>query len=529
MSNMRISGLSSGMDIDQMVEKLMQAQRTKVDKIKQTRQQVEWQRTDYQTVNNSLRTLRDLTYNMKLQGTYLAKKAASSNESAVSATASVTATPGSYTVSVANLAQGLTRGSQNAVFEESNPDGTTKTLSAQFATLPAGNITFTLAGKLGTDGITRNSHAFTIDTTTTTINTLASEINKYSESLGITASYDSVNNRFFLTTNGTGSQYGIGVSADSDSLLSSGTGLPADSKLQLNIQTGAAAQLGQNAQYSFGDASNMTNSTNTVLVNGITLNLKQGGGVSSTITVSRDVDTVYNSIKTFIEKYNTTIDLVNKEISEEKYRDYLPLTDAQKEQLSEKQQEQWEERAKSGMLRNDSYLNGLINRVRSATSTIVSGIEAVNVDGKVVTHSSLASIGIVTGYYTEGGKLYLNNDGADLKRAIEADPDGVMKLFNNNSAVSSEKGIAQRLYDVLDKGMDDIIDTAGAGSVTSLRDNSVFGKKLRYLDNQVAEWDKRLTQMEERYYNQFTAMENALNRLNSQSAWLSQQFGTAQK
>lgn len=526
MNNLRISGLASGMDIDKMVQDLMQANRMKVDKIKQQRQQVEWQRSDYQTVNNSLRTLRDAVFNMKLQGPFLAKKAASSNDVAISASAGTTAAQGSYNVTVNQLAQGLTRGSQVQLADELNSDGTTKTLVTQFPTLPAGNITFTLVGKLGADGVTRNSQSFTIDTTTATINTLVSNINQYSDYLGITASYDPANNRFFLTTNGTGSQYGIGVSADSNSLLSSATGIPADSKLQLSIQTGAAPVTGQNALFTFGDASNMTSSTNTVTVNGITLTLKQGGGATGTITVSRDTDAVYNSIKSFIDQYNTTIDLLKKELSEERFADYLPLTDEQRGQLSDKQQEQWEEKAKSGMLHHDSYLTGLVGKMRSAMNSVVSGMTPAAVDGKNATHSSLASIGIVTGEYYEGGKIYLKNNGDDLKKAIDADPDGVMKLFTNSSTVGEEKGIAVRLYDEVDKGINDIIDKAGADSTTNLRDNSVMGKKLYNLDKQVDEWEKRLTQIEDRYYSQFTAMEKAISQMNAQSSWLAQQFST---
>ncbi|MFZ5632091.1 MAG: flagellar filament capping protein FliD [Bacillota bacterium] len=526
MSDLRIGGLATGMDIDQIVKDLMRAHRMKVERIRQKRQLVEWQRTDYRTINNSLRTLRDMVFNMKLKGPYLAKNAASSNEFVVAATAGVSAAPGSYTVTVDWLAQGVTRGSQSRLAEESNSDGTIKTLNQQFTTLPAGNITFTLVGKIGTDGVTRNSHDFTIDTTTATVNTLVSEINNYSDTLGITASYDAANNRFFLTTNGTGSEYGIGVSSDSDSLLSSATGNAADSKLQLAIQTGAAATAGQDAQFSFGDAAGMTSHTNTVTINGITLSFKDAG--TSTVTVSRDTDAVYNSIKSFIDQYNTTIDLINKELKEERYKDYLPLTDEEREKLSDKQEEEWEEKAKSGMLRNDSYLTGLLGKMRSAMGGVVSGITSVIMDGKTVTHNSLASIGIITGDYSEGGKLYLKNGGADLKAAIQADPDGVMKLFNNDSTVAEEKGLAARLYDEVDKGVDDIIEKAGAESTFSLRDDSVLGKKLYDLDKQVNTWEERLIQIEDRYWRQFTALEKAISQMNAQSAWLAQQFGAGQ-
>lgn len=523
MNNLRISGLASGMDIDQMVKELMRSQRMKVDKIKQKRQQVEWQRVDYRTVNASLKTLRDLAFNMKLQGPYLAKKATSSNEAAFTGTAGVSAATGSYAVTVNQLAEGLTRGSQGELAEESNPDGTLKTLQQQFPTL-ASSITFTLVGKVGDDGVTRNSQSFTIDTTTANVNTLVSSINSYTEDLGITASYDAANNRFFLTTAGTGDDYGIQVTADSDGLLSDPSGTGAG-KLQLAVQTGTL-YTGKNAVFSFGDVSGMESSTNTATVNGITLDFKAGGGATGTITVTRDTDKIYDSIKAFVDQYNATIDLINGELAEERYRDYLPLTDEDREKLSDKQEEDWEEKAKSGMLRHDSYLTGIVGKMRTALSSFVSGMTPVVVDGKSVYHSSLASVGITTGDYSEGGKLYLKNNGDDLKKAIETDPEGILRLFSNSSSVSGEKGIMLRLYDEVDKGVDLISGRVGADSSTSLRDSSAIGKQLDFLDKQIDQWEDHLAKMEDRYYKQFTAMEQAINQMNSQSAWLAEQFGS---
>lgn len=524
-SNLRIGGLATGLDTDQIVKDLMKAERMRLDSLKQKKQLEEWKRTDFRTVNNSLRKLRDSTFNLKLQGTFMAKKAASSNEAAVTATASSSASVGSYSIVVDQLAQGVTKGSKDpGLAEETNADGSVKTLQQQFATLP-NSVTFTLEGKLKTDG-SRASQSFTIDTTTATINTLASEINKYTSTLGITANYDSANNRFFLSTTGTGSDYGINVTSDASGLLSDATGA-GTGILKLQIKTNTP-YLGQNAQFDIGDSENMTSKSNTVTVNGITLTLKQGGGASSTITVSRDVDTVYNSIKSFIEQYNATLDEVNKELAEERYKDYLPLTDDLREELSEKQEEQWEEKAKSGMLRNDSLLSGTMTRARGIMASVVTGISSVTVEGKSVTYNSLSAIGIVTGDYSEKGKLYLKNNGEDLKKALENDPDGILKLFTNDTATASEKGIAKSLYDQLNSDITEIVNKAGFESAYDLYDSSTLGKSITDYDKRIKDMEKRLLKIEDRYYKQFTAMEKAISQMNSQSAWLSQQFNSGQ-
>jgi len=518
MSRMRIGGLSSGIDTDKIVSDLMKAQRIRIDSLKQKKQQMEWKKDDFHTVNSSLITLRSMVSNMKLQSTYIAKSATSSNETAVTATANPTASAGAYNVTVTQLAQGVTKGSQSALPEESNADGTIKTLASQFGI--AGTISFTLEGKL-VNGV-RQSKDFSIDTSTYTINTLTNEIS--SAGLGITASYDSSTNRFYLTTTGTGTDNGIKVSSDPSSFLSDATGAGSGT-LKLLTQTGTLYQ-GQSAQFNFGDTSNLTSQSNTATVNGINLTLKQGGGATSTITVSSDVNAVYNSIKSFIDQYNTTIGLVNSEMAEERYKDYLPLTDEQRGELSDSQESAWDAKAKSGMLKNDDLLSRAVKNIRSAMSGKVDGISSVTIGGQSIKHNTLASIGIITGLYSEGGKLYLEKDGATLKEAIQNDPDGVMKLFTNTSTVSGEKGIAVRLYDEVNRGVNDIIDKAGVQSISKLYDSSTLGKNLNSISKQINEWEDRLIKVEDRYWRQFTAMEKAISQMNSQSAWLSQQFNS---
>ena len=79
---------------------------------------------------------------------------------------------------------------------------------------------------------------------------------------------------------------------------------------------------------------------------------------------NNDSSKVFENVKNFITKYNELIDKIQTKTSEERYRNYTPLTDAQREQLSDKQQEQWEEKAKSGLLRNDSILTNLLTKMR---------------------------------------------------------------------------------------------------------------------------------------------------------------------
>lgn len=504
-TNLRIGGLASGIDTDSIVKDLMKVRRMPLDKLNQNRQILQWQREDYREINTSLRSFRDKVFNMKLQATYLAKSATSSNENAVGVTSNTNAAQGIYSMSVTQLAQGVSKGSQAGLPDEASGDGTTKTLANQFGV--SGSISFTLEGSNG-------SKAFTFDTAAATINTVAAEIN--GAKLGITASYDSTLNRFFLTTSATGSAAKIKVTGDANNFLSDAAGNGSNT-LKLLLKGDGTVYNGQDAVFSFGDATGLTSATNTVTVNGITLSLKQGGGANSTITVTGNTDAVFNAVKDFVTSYNDIIGKINSKLAENRYRDYPPLTDEQKDEMSEKEIEKWEKYARSGLLRDDSVLGGVVSKMRTTMYAVVPGLTGGQ------GYDNLAKIGITTGSYYEKGKLYI--DESKLKEALQKDPDGVKELFTKSSGVYGEKGLAQRLYDDVNNGMSLISAKAGSESTYSTFDNSTTGKRLSAIDEDINELKDRLIEIEDRYWRQFTAMEKAIQQMNAQSAWLAQQFG----
>ncbi|MCL6611792.1 MAG: flagellar filament capping protein FliD [Peptococcaceae bacterium] len=508
MSNiLRIGGLASGMDIDQMVSDLMKAQRMRLDSIKQKKQLAEWKREDYRTINSSLMSLRSAVSKMRLQGTYLAMKAVSGDESVVKASAGTGAAPGVYTIKVERLAAGAHVTSDSAM--GSAADKTT--LQSQFGLGSAEDITISV-----------NGVELTVNTGTDSIYTLVNKINGLTRpdgsGVGVKASYDANLDRIFFTTTTTGSSAEISLSQ-----VSGGTNLLA----LLKVDSYTYPVTGQNARFDLNGVTGLEQSTNEFTIAGVKYTLAGTSASSVTVQVSRDTNAVFESIKSFIEQYNSTVELIKSELSEERYRDYLPLTDEQREKLSDDQEKKWEEKARSGILKGESLLYGTLSRMRSVMSARVDGIAPVVVDGAAVTHNTLSSIGItVSAYDYNDGKLYLKNDGADLKKALETDPDGVLKLFTQATGVDSEKGIAKRLYDELDRAIDLIIDKAGIASVSSAYDNSFLAKQIRGYDDQIEKWEKRLAEMEDRYWKQFTAMEQAISRMNAQSAWLAQQFSS---
>src|SRR5690606_39000526 len=155
-------------------------------------------------------------------------------------------------------------------------------------------------------------------------------------------------------------------------------------------------------------------STNTFVKDGIIFNLYDTTIDSdiATIRITEDIDATVDKIKNFVDKYNELIDELNNKLTEKSYRDFPPLTDDQKSEMSEKDIELWEEKAKSGLLRNDSIIQGIVYSMRNALIDNVAGVDI-----------RLSDIGITTGKWYEHGKLYL--DEAKLRQAISEAPDKV--------------------------------------------------------------------------------------------------------
>jgi Flagellar capping protein len=501
-SSSRMSGLSSGLDVDSMVNKLMKAENVPLDQLKQKLQILTWQQSDYRTLNTTLSTFKTTAFSTKLQATFRAKTASSSAESVATATAGTSATDGTYTVTVNNLATAVSKSSTAALAASKDSSGNSLNLFSQFSE-------FADRGYSSTDDIsvTINGTALTFNLGTDNISTVVSKINK--ADLGVTASYDSSLNRFFLTTTSTGSDAQIDISSDSANFFSSSTN---DSILKLKLNTDETYS-GQDASVDFGDATGLASSTNSITVNGITLSLKSLG--TTTITVSRDIDSIVSSIQSFVTDYNTTLSALYSKVQEDRDTDYQPLTDSEKASMSDTDITSWNEKASTGLLENDSLLNSIINSYRSAASSIV------NTGGD---YNSLSSIGIASTSYEDQGVLTI--DETALREALSQDPDSVEALFTSTSSTGTQ-GIAVQMYTATVNGITDLTDKAGSASSTSTDDQSNIGKIITQLNTKITALKKKLLTVENNYYSEFTNMETYISQMNTQALWLEAQFGSS--
>jgi flagellar hook-associated protein 2 len=506
---MRIGGLASGFDTDSIIQKLMQAQRIPMDKLSQKKQTFEWQRNAYRELNTKLTEFRNnAVFNMKLESNVSPKKASIvGNSTTVQASASANASSGSIVLDVQSLAKAASNYSSSSIGTTDFKAG--NLLSKSFED---GQLNYPDTEMLENYSFKINGAEITVDPTKDTLNSVITKINR---DTNVTAFYDSVTGQMSFMSKETGSINGVTKDAaaitfedvDGDFLSN-----------VLKVTNGSGnEQLGEDAVVTI-NGMQTTRSSNSFSINGVQITLLEAKpGSLVTINISNDVDATVNKIKEFITSYNEMLSYLNNLSSEPKYRSFVPLTTEQKAEMSEKEIENWEKQAKSGLLRGDPIIAEAINALRSSTAAVMN---TGNPDYKMLT-----SIGITSGNYAENGKLYLSDENK-LREALADDPDAVMKMFTmagEDKTTRSDEGVAARMHTDLMASLDLI--AARAGKFLTLSDESPLSKLILGVDKDITAMNRRLTDIENKYYRQFGAMETAINKLNSQSTSLMSAFG----
>ncbi|BEU88767.1 hypothetical protein TAMA11512_22310 [Selenomonas sp. TAMA-11512] len=266
-----------------------------------------------------------------------------------------------------------------------------------------------------------------------------------------------------------------------------------------------AQSFGGSAGQATIDGKVYTLDSNRVVVAGVQYNFQNTTdvGKSVRVSVSQDTDAVVAKAKKFVEDYNKIIDELNEKYREKVEKDYGPLTDAQKKDMTEEQIEKWEKKAKAGLLYHDTTIGKIISDMRSAISTPIDSIS-----GK---YNSAYQIGIET--ETDQGHLKLDED--KLRKALQADPEAVYKVLakTDEDDKSSSKGIAHRLSDVLRSGLKAMSNVAGTSAAAD--DDSTLGALIKMQKERMATFKDMLTAFEKALYKKYDAMEVTLQQMNS--------------
>ena len=362
--------------------------------------------------------------------------------------------------------------------------------------------------------------------------TVSSIMNKINSSdAGVKMTYDDLGDKFSITSKSTGEGFGISLSGDDNGLFSKlGFGISASGDFD-------SVKAGQNALMTI-NGNLVERSSNTFTYNDMSITLKGTTGTyekdasgnfvtdsdgslvaasgtfeqKAEITTTKNVDKIVDTLKSFVEDYNKLIENLNKQIhADPSYKEYPPLTDAQKKEMSEKEIELWEEKSKEGILRGDKDISSFLSDMRSAMYT--------KGDSKYV----LSNIGInSSSQWSDFGKLSIDED--ELRKAIQGNSQEIVKLF------TGENGLATRLNKICDK----CANTSSGSPGALVQIAGVEGKgteKDNQIKNQLDSIKERLSKLnltyetrKERYWKMFNAMEQAISNMNSQGDQLSNFF-----
>lgn len=475
-NGIRFAGIASGLDTENIIKQLMQVERTKVERYIQQKQILEWKRDDYREINTKLLALRNSAWDLNLASTFRTKKLSSSDENRLTCTASGGAIEGNYEIVIKQLAKGVSQeysyASDTGIVDDKLVAGGTFKLNGVEIALEAGDSLATIAKK---------------------INEVAAETN-------VKATYDVDKKLFYFITTNTGSDARISITESEFS--------------EVSFLDNFISASGQNAVITFNGGSDIEFSSNQFTFNNMIFNLKKADPATTiNISVENDLDAIVDKIKAFVNDYNAIMEKIDTKLKEKRYRDFPPLTDEQKEEMKESDITKWEEKARSGLFRGDTLLSGIYSSIRMTTSSAIEG------EGQ---YRTLSSVGIGTIAWYDQGKLHIDEE--KLRTALTEDLDGVIKLFTATEEADGTDGIATRLCDKLDECMKSITDRAG--SSTSVVDRSYLGRELEDVNERIAYMEEYLFKVEERYWAQFTAMETALQRMQSQSAYLVSLMGS---
>lgn len=260
-------------------------------------------------------------------------------------------------------------------------------------------------------------------------------------------------------------------------------------------------------------------SSNTFEINGLTITCNaETGNETVTLTTQDDTSGIYDMIKKFVKEYSELINEMDKLYNADSAKGYEPLTDEEKDAMSDKEVEKWETKIKDALLRRDSTLS----TVSSAFKQIMSSGFTVN--GKTM---YLSSFGIDTLGYFEAGEneknaYHINGDEDDetvsnktndLMAAISADPNAVMDFFTQLS-----RSLYSKTGDLMKR-------VTGYSSSNTVYDDIKMKSDYDDYTKKIADLEKKLQDYEDKWYKKFSAMETAMAKMQSNASAITSLLG----
>lgn len=495
----RITGLNSGLDTETIISALVSAYNYKVEKYEKAQTKLSWKQDAWKSLNTKIYSLYTTIGNYRYSTAYNLKSATSSDSTKVSVSSSNSAVNGTYSVQVTQLAKtAYVTSGEMSLADTSSTDSVSTTTTLSELGYTGGDTTITVNGKeISVNG----------DTKLSSLVTSLKDAN-------LSANFDETYGRLYISAKTQGEAGNFDIEGDEDVL----------SVLGLTSSSGMVDIDGQDSVI-YVNGAKYTGTSNSFTINGLTIeatgvtgdSYDSTGASAVTATVSTDTQGIYDKIKDFFTQYNALINEMNSLYNADSAKGYEPLTDDEKDAMSDTEIEAWEEKIKSALLRRDDTLESLISNMTSAMS------KGVTVNGK---NYYLSSFGIQTlGYLNaaENEEYAYHIYGDEDDSATSGETDKLMAAITNDpdTVIDFMKGLASNLYSAIDSKMKS---TTLSSVYTVYNDKEMASEYSDYTDL-IAKWEEKLEDKEDYYYSKFSAMETALAKLNASSSSLSSMLG----
>ena len=505
----KLTGMASQMDTDSMVKELVSAYSLKKENYVKDKTKLDWQQEAWKDLNSKIYSFyTGALSKMKMAASFSNQKTVTvSDPTKATVTANSKVPNGTQTIDVQRLARaGYLTGAKTSLPSGQEIDAN-KTKMDEFG----------LNGQALTVNVKGADKIFTIYGSETVSEFSA----RFKKETGVSATFDSDQKRFIFNTE-SGTENDFNFKAADTTALSTLAKLgiaTADQYTALGQAVPAQVAFKQEAVDSkiLVNGAEYISGSNKILVNGMTINATQVSNGAITVTTAMDTNGIYDMVKNFYKEYNDIINDLTSSYNAVSAKGYEPLSDDEKESMTDDQIEKWEKKIKDSLFRRDDTLGGVMNTITAAIE------QGVKIDGKTYhgTTFGIATLGFLKSETNKQNAFHIDGDKDDsvtsaktdkLRAAIEENPELVSQFMN---------GLATNVYDALTKKMS----STSLRSAYTLYNDKAMKEEQKDLESTIKDWDKKIKNYEDYWYKKFTEMEKSMTKLNSQTSQLTQLLG----
>ena len=505
MGNIKLTGMSSGLDTESIITELVKAKSTKLDTLKGEQKKLQWKQDAWKELNSKVYSFYSSTLSdMRYKSSY-AKKTTKSSSSAVSVVTGSSAPNVEQTLKIKQMAKAgyITGGKLSS-------DGSVTTSTKLCDSKSDGGLGVTSGSKITLTKTSGESYDIEINDSTT-LNDVVKEL----KNAGVNANFDAKQQRLYISSSAAGEANGFEITGDDATLSALGLKAAADGADVTDKD--AVIIKAQDAKITLNGAE-YSSTTNSFEINGLTLTVNNMTDDEISLSTTEDYDGIYDMIKNFFTEYNKLINEMDSLYNADSAEDYDMLTDDEKDEMSDSEIEDWENKIKDALLRRDSTLNTVADAMKTI---MLSGVTMSDGSVKYLSDFGINTLGYFTAADNEKNAYHIDGDSDDsstssnedkLRAAIATDPTSVSDFFS---------GLARNLYDKINGLMKA---TTYSSSFTLYNDKEMTSQYSDY-DDKISDQEDAIEDFEDRWYSKFSAMETALSKLESKSSAVSSLLG----